>query len=92
MAASMGGADAELMRYLHETSSVNPQKTAVIYAYMQEYSHICGKGTTLASVKGFERYVTFKELSIPNGVAGVIGTGRLQAALKKNAETIVCEQ
>lgn len=92
MIASMGGSDAELMRYVHETSAVNPQKTAVIYAYMQEYAHVCGKGTTLASVKGFERYKTFHELAAPDSGAGVIGTGKLQATLVKNSESIFCEQ
>lgn len=91
LVSAMSGADADLMKYIHESSSVNPQKTAVIYAYMQEYSHVCEKSPTLSGVKRFESYKTFIQLVSPSNVSGAIGVNKLQATLLKNSETIICE-
>lgn len=91
MATAMSGGEADIMRYIHESSSVNPQKTAVIYAYMQEYSHVCGRSPTLASVKHFETYKTFIQLASPNDDSGAIGVHKLQDVLLKNSEKIICE-
>lgn len=91
MASAMTGGDAELMRYVHETAAVNPQKTAVIYAFMQEYTHVCEKSPTLSSVKQFETYITFRQLAAPNNKSGAVGVHRLQAVLAENSEKIICE-